>query len=94
MNTHNTDTDKLSKLENKLITFKNKVTDNDKNNDKNNENQDENEYLNTIHNLEKELVDFIQEMSTKIQMNGRWCSIAKTHFQEGCMALIRSTNEK
>jgi hypothetical protein len=85
----------VNNLENKLITFKKRINEKNEKNEKENENEDHSdEHLYEIHNLEKELLDFIQEMSTKVQMNGRWCSIAKTHFQEGCMALIRSTTEK
>lgn len=46
--------------------------------------------LNTFKALEAELLAKLKEMITTANMDKRWSSIARTHFEEGFMAACRA----
>jgi len=44
----------------------------------------------SLKNIEEQLLTFIAKLENN---DKRWASIAKTHFEEGVMALMRSISE-
>ncbi len=48
-------------------------------------------YVMKIRELEAQMLKLIE--SGPLEADGRWKSIAKTHFQEGRMALVRSVKK-
>jgi len=58
------------------------------------------------HELSQEVIDYIKQVKEQEKVflalldaapegvDGRWKSIARTHFQEGRMALVRAVTEK
>jgi len=49
-----------------------------------------NEYLDDVSKHEKTLVDFCTAQHSVGSFNDRWIAIARTHFEQGCMALERA----
>lgn len=50
------------------------------------------ELLDLIKTLESQMLKLITDNASMV--DGRWASIAKTHFQEGTMALERAVKDK
>ena len=52
--------------------------------------QSEIDAMNRIKEKGQELGDLIEKIAVDTAADGRWVAIAKTHFQQGLMALTRS----
>ncbi len=48
-------------------------------------------YLDKLRDLEKQMLELLDQAPSN--SDGRWKSIAKTHFQEGSMAAVRSVTQ-
>jgi hypothetical protein len=54
---------------------------------------DKETFVNTIRDLEKQILAVLEEGFKNPDINKRWLSIAKTHVEEGRMAAVRSVFE-
>ena len=46
--------------------------------------------MNAVKSMETEVADLWREIAGEDGIDGRWFAIARTHFQEGFSALVRS----
>ncbi len=53
-------------------------------------------FIEQVRDLESKMLQLLEESSKcpELNLDKRWCSIAKTHVQEGRMAAVRSATEK